>query len=298
MTPTDLKPGDVVQHSEHGYGIFYVAAAGSLVMHRNAKGHVAIDDLDEEWESAETCTWRERQWLDYRGGVQCTCDTYPETTSGPEEDCEIHGRPYEEWVKRAAEAEAELARAEIVRPGHVQVRVDDLDLGTDVHHTEDDFVTSVGLEWPEYREDDRRLIYRAIAAQRAESTPPADETPSNDEKPTSATVTLFCPVEGCGEPVEVGVHLWALKNIRDCYVTSECGGHRCKPAQPDEHTCKPLQPDEPTEFGARVTVTRPNGTREKWCCQYDGYCWADENGLLRSWDELTQRGTVTLGWDA
>lgn len=65
------------------------------------------------WESAETCTWRERQWLDYRGGVRCTCDTYPETTSGPEEDCEIHGRPYAEWVKRADKAEAELARAEL-----------------------------------------------------------------------------------------------------------------------------------------------------------------------------------------
>ena len=129
-TTTDLKPGDVVQHSEHGYGIFYVAAAGSLVMHRNAKGHVDIDDLDEGWERVETCTWHERQWLDYRGGVRCTCDTYPETTSGPEEDCEIHGRPYGEWVKRAAEAEAELARAGIVKPGHVQVRVDDLDLST------------------------------------------------------------------------------------------------------------------------------------------------------------------------
>lgn len=268
------------------------------------------------WESAETCTWRERQWLDYRGGVQCTCDTYPETTSGPEEDCEIHGHPYEEWVKRAAEAEAELSRAEIVKPGHVQVRVDDIDPQT-------------LSEWSQWAGCDPaetallRVGCASIARQVGQGDQTADEQeivgdgcecwvtpehtwtthygavepgsqveynprcPKHDEKPTSATVTLFCPVEGCGEPVEVWVQLCALKNIRDFYVTSECGGHRCKPEQPDE----------PTEFGARATITLPDGTREKWCRQFDGYCWANENGRLRSWDGLTQRGTVTIGWD-
>lgn len=115
-----------------------------------------------------------------------------------------------------------------------------------------------------------------------------------DEKPMSATVTLFCPVEGCGEPVEVGVHLWALKNVRDCYVVSECRGHRCKPPQPDE----------PTEFGARVTVTRESGTREKWLRAEVGTneAWRAENGdeiglfSATTWDVVTERGTVSLGW--
>lgn len=69
MTTTDLKPGDVVQHPEHGYGIVYVDGTGeTLVMHCSAKGRISIADLTG-WE-----------------------------------------------------------RAEIVEPGHVQVRVDDLDL--------------------------------------------------------------------------------------------------------------------------------------------------------------------------
>lgn len=104
------------------------------------------------------------------------------------------------------------------------------------------------------------------------------------EKPPSATVTLFCPVEGCGEPVEVGIHLWALKNIRDCYVTSECRGHRCKPPQPDE----------PTEFGARVTIDG-----ERWLRVEEGegdWPWQDIGGVNRAWNELTKRGTITLGW--
>lgn len=222
-TTADLKPGDVVQHSGHGYGIVYVDSAGeTLVVHCSAMGRVAIGDLTG-WE-----------------------------------------------------------RAEIVKPGHVQVRVDDLDRQT-------------LSEWSQWAGCDPaeaallRVGRASIARQVGQGDPPADE------KPTSTTVTLFCPVEGCGEPVEVGVHLWALKNIRDCYVTSECRGHRCKPAQPDE----------PTEFGARVTVTRPDGTREKWLRSEAGtstYAWRVENGrefgrvVPIIWDNIIRRGTVSLGW--
>lgn len=160
-TTTQLKPGDVVQHPERGYGIVYVDGTGeTLVMHRSAKGRISIDGLTG-WE-----------------------------------------------------------RAEVVN------------------------------------------------------------TPTAGEKPMSATVTLFCPVEGCGEPVEVGVHLWALKNIRDCYVVSECRGHRCKPPQPDE----------PTGLGAVVEVGGKRFVRT----DEDGHPWIDNVAYWHTWDEITARGPVTV----
>ena len=67
----------------------------------------------------------------------------------------------------------------------------------------------------------------------------------------------------------------------------------------------PPQPDEPTEFGARVTVTLPDGTREKWLRSKVGTnkAWGAENGseigwfIATTWDNVIERGTVTLGWD-
>lgn len=100
------------------------------------------------------------------------------------------------------------------------------------------------------------------------------------EKPPSATVTLFCPVEGCGEPVEVGIHLWALKNIRDCYVTSECRGHRCKPPQPDE----------PTGLGAVVEVEGKRIVR----VDDDESLWLDDDGCWHNWAYITACGPVTV----
>ena len=67
----------------------------------------------------------------------------------------------------------------------------------------------------------------------------------------------------------------------------------------------PPQPDEPTEFGARVTITRPDGTREKWLRSEAGtstYAWRVENGrefgrvVPTIWDNIIRRGTVSLGW--
>ena len=71
------------------------------------------------------------------------------------------------------------------------MRIDDLELGPSVYETEGEFVSSVMRDFPEYSEGDLRLIYRALVAQRAESTTPADEsTTPADEQPTNATVTL------------------------------------------------------------------------------------------------------------
>ena len=267
MTTTDLKPGDIVQHPEHGYGVVL----------KNFPGVPTI----------------------YFAGKH----GYENTTRG-----------FTGWE-----------RVETVRPGHVQVRIDDLELGPSVYETEGEFVSSVMRDFPEYSEGDLRLIYRALVAQRAESTPPADEQeivgdgcecwvtpehmwttygsavepgsqvepnprcPKHGEKPTSATVTLPCP--DCGEPITntamVEVNREGERYLDFCNV--------------NVHTCPPAQPDEPTEFGARVTVTLPDGTREKWCRlgKHHPAPWLGETYEVpgEAWSLLCGRGTVTLGWD-
>ena len=162
-------------------------------------------------------------------------------------------------------------RVETVRPGHVQVRVNDLDLSRWEGAFEGGWNHST------------RVAIRAanaISAQRDESTPPADE------QPTNATVTLFCPDCGGAENVTV-VMLGKQSNGERWFDLREFHAH----------TCPPAQPDEPTLFGARIVVTDDlSGKAERWCRQHDEY-WASENGALMTWAYLTQRGAVTLGWE-
>ena len=120
--------------------------------------------------------------------------------------------------------------------------------------------------------------------ERAESTPPADE------KPTSATVTLFCP--DCGEAITRTAQVWTGSQ-RDRTLTWATLGW---------HTCPPAQPDEPTEFGAKVVVSYPNGTSVRLIRVVDdstksGYAWMAESGRVLSWDDLGTYATVSLGWD-
>ena len=172
-------------------------------------------------------------------------------------------------------------RAETVRPGHVQVSVDDLDLGPDMGDSEEDFVAGWQSDFPEYSKADLRLIYRAIAAQRAESTTPADEQNAS----ATEAATYQCP--WCSTDVNFSVAL--NRNPR--------GGVMAWVEADGAHTCPPAQPDEPTEFGARIVVTDGlSVVDERWCRQHDGY-WANEDSELMTWAYLCQRGTVTLGWD-
>ena len=161
-------------------------------------------------------------------------------------------------------------RVETVRPGHVQVRVDDLDLSRWEGVAEKGWYNAT------------RVAIRAanaIAAQRAESTPPADE------KPMSATVTLYCP--DCGE----------AENVTVVMLGRQSNGERWFDLREfHAHTCPPAQPDEPTEFGARIVVARPDGVREKWLRQVDGW-WVNEDGGGAMWRHLLGRGPVTIGWD-
>ena len=172
-------------------------------------------------------------------------------------------------------------RVETIRPGHVQVRVDDLDPQT----------LSEWSQWAACDVEAEALVRlgRALVAsqveQGAESTPPADE------KPTSATVTLFCPE--CGE----------AENVTVVMLGRQSNGERWFDLREfHAHTCPPEQPDEPTEFGARIKVTYPNGVTRRLVRIVDdetvtGYAWMADDGTGREWADLVQRGTVTLGWD-
>jgi hypothetical protein len=153
---------------------------------------------------------------------------------------------------------------DVVKPGHVQVRVDDLQR-EDFNHGRT--ISSGSLA-------DIRL-WNACQG----DTQPDEAAP----RPTEMTVTLGCPE--CGGEVEA--HVWLRELQGGCYAVST----------PATHACPPPQPDEPTLFGARIIVTDDlSGKAERWCRQHDE-CWASENGALMTWAYLTQRGTVTIGWD-
>ena len=267
MTTTDLKPGDIVQHPVFGHGL---VGGGKQISYLARDGFVyAAIDLTG-WERVETCTADERSIL----------DDFREVASG-----EAQEAVYPEAGVVIAPHDAFKQRPELVRPGHVQVRVDDLDLRSWAVLGEDHYSSAA------FRAGVR--VAKAVTAQRAESAPPAEEQ-ERDEKPTSATVTLYCP--DCGEaitrevrPVRMGYSRtpkWSLEFLRSPGAVGE-----------RSHACPPVQPDEPTEPGIRVAVCdmrlvslmqSPTG----------GRLFADvKSGHVYDWDDLTERGTVTIGWD-
>lgn len=207
-------------------------------------------------------------------------------------------------------------RVEAIRSGHIQVRVDDLADG-------------IVKSWGEYAEDggdppEWKLCARAVKAIRAQRDQATsqdapeqldDEGPHSRscavrnhthgfscahdcptcnpgtvgaQNPASTTVTLPCP--DCGE---------AVTDTATVGIEDE-GGYYLTFANSETHTCPPAQPDEPTEFGARVTVTLPDGTREKWCRlgKHHSAPWLGETYDVpgEEWGLLCQRGTVTIGW--
>ena len=209
MTTTDLKPGDIVEHPEHGYGVVL----------KNFPGVPTI----------------------YFAGKH----GYENTTRG-----------FTGWE-----------RVETVRPGHVQVRVDDLTPGLSAG--DDEAIRRLYLAW------------RKMPAQRAESTPPADEQNAS----ATEAATYQCP--WCSTDVNFSVAL--NRNPR--------GGVMAWVEADGAHTCPPAQPDEPTEPGTRVSVCEmrlvslvQNSAGKRF--------FADvKSGRIYYWGDLTQRGTVTLGWD-
>ena len=117
MTTTDLKPGDLVQHPEHGFGFIVllkkdlgdVPASEAVVRSTNPRrnyGHAW--DLTG-WERVETCTERERTILDIYQRVSRYGYTYLDTSDGVVME------------RRRADEESTAQRAESTSPADEQV---------------------------------------------------------------------------------------------------------------------------------------------------------------------------------
>lgn len=164
-------------------------------------------------------------------------------------------------------------RVEVVQPGHVQVRVDDLDPQT-------------LSEWSQYTvhsDCDSVLVRtgRAFIGQQVEYNP---RCPKRGEKATSATVTLPCP--DCGEGI---THRVVVRLDPDVFS----GGYYLafEGEYPvTNHRCPPAQPDEPTGLGAVVEVGGKRFVRT----DEDGHPWIDNVAYWHTWDEITARGPVTV----
>ena len=221
---TDLKPGDIVQHPEHGFGF--------IVLLKKDLGDVPASEA-------------------------VVRSTNPRRNYG-------HAWDLDGWE-----------RVETVRPGHVQVRVNDLDLSHWLNKQEDDDI------WGEASRVAIRAA-KAIAAKRAESTPTADE------KPTSTTVTLYCP--DCGEAVHVTVVMLGRQGsgerwlgLRDSYV----------------HTCPPRHADEPTEAGILLEIKYLRYVSIVLKGRV-GYVSVDQGGIFE-WSYLVNLAnemneSIKLGW--
>lgn len=193
MTTTDLKTGDIVQHHRKGRGyVLRHGEGGSVrVIYASQARPLGFDlDLDTDgWERVETCTADAVRILeDYQQIVSKSA-----------------GVVVRDAVVMMTTAAYEAYRSrEIVKPGHVQVRVDDLDPQT-------------LSEWSQWAGCDvvetalLRVGCAMIASQvehgdpsphwRAESTPTANEQDANVEAfPHTVMVKLRCP-HGCGAPV-------------------------------------------------------------------------------------------------
>ena len=218
---TDLKLGDIVKHPEKGRGIINRTLAqqlGVYYVQRDGSSFASTSDLTG-WERVEICTADERRIL----------DDFREVASG-----EAQEAVYPEEGVVIASHDAFKQRPELVRPGHVQVRVDDLDRQT----------LSEWSQWMAHCIEDEALVRigRAMIASQVEHGDPSPHWPA-DEKPTSTTVTLYCP--DCGEAVHVTVVMLGRQGngerwlgLRDSYV----------------HTCPLRHADEPTEAGILLEI--------------------------------------------
>lgn len=145
--------------------------------------------------------------------------------------------------------------------------------------------------------DERRILdglcgrYHVFLAEKLDADEQGDAR-GGDRETERASGWFTCP--WCQESV-AAIHL-ASRDANGCVVPLSLS---------TSHRCPPVQPAEPTEFGARVTVTLPDGTREKWLRSKvnTNEAWRAGNGSeigwfsATTWDNVIERGTVTLGWD-
>ena len=83
MTTTDLKPGDIVEHPEHGYGVVLKNFPGvPTIYFAGEHGYENTTRGFTGWERVETCTERERTILDIYQRVSRYGYTYLDTSDG------------------------------------------------------------------------------------------------------------------------------------------------------------------------------------------------------------------------
>lgn len=167
---------------------------------------------------------------------------------------------------------------EVVKPGHVQVRVDDLDPQT-------------LSEWSQYTvhsDCDSVLVRtgRAFIGQQVEYNP---RCPKHGEKATSATVTLPCP--GCGEDI---THRVVVRLDPDVFS----GGYYLAfegeyPVM--KHRCPPAQPDEPTEPGVKWRLDGKRCVRN--ASPKGDHAWLDVDSPFGSWLRWDEATSHVEGWE-
>lgn len=168
----------------------------------------------------------------------------------------------------------------VVAPGHVQVRVDDLDL---------DHPEGVRALWMRVQrltaDPDSHETYEewaaannsrcnAVLAPGHEAVDPSDV--AQVTLPAEATVTLGCPE--CGGELEA--HVWLRELQGGCHAV----------ITPATHACPPTQPDEPTGLGAVVEVEGKRIVR----VDDDESLWLDDDGCWHTWAYITACGPVTV----
>lgn len=165
-------------------------------------------------------------------------------------------------------------RAEIVKPGHVQVRVDDLDLGTTAGRVSATDRLYVAFKTPQ---PDEPTVTRNLGGRVGLFRHP--DIPGDMQ---------HCDLNGdewrrAGCLVDMTYHF--VLDYGDSFETI-CPDGTVTPQPTDE----PAQPDEPTGLGAVVEVGGKRFVRT----DEDGHPWIDNVAYWHTWDEITSRGLVVV----
>ena len=273
-TTAQLETGQIVRHPEKGYGIVTTNGRTVIMYAHPRDGLLTRTDRLTGWERVETVKPGHVQVrvddldLNHPEGVRALWMRVQRLTTDPDSH-----ETYEEW------AAANNSRCNaVLAPGHVQVRVDDLDPQT----------LSDWSQYTVHSDCDSVLVRtgRAFNDQQVEYNP---RCPKHGEKPTSATVTLPCP--DCGEGI---THRVVVRLDPDVFS----GGYYLafEGEYPvTNHRCPPAQPDEPTEPGTRWTLDGKRCVRdasEKGSLSWlnvdsgheDWYRWADFTSHVEGWE--------------
>lgn len=132
--------------------------------------------------------------------TKCTCDPVPMTCNGegPSEACEIHGRPYAEWVERGdiLNARLEAVKAVIAKVRRTPVANDPYRVALDIA---DDLEAAVYLEPGTWPPSHGRVIDAALTVAEAAE---AQSATFVEQRIADLRAALAAPIGPPPEPVE------------------------------------------------------------------------------------------------